>query len=46
MSSVYYADPESEEENVKDYVKLSTSILDTGEFYNLSTVGNSKIDQT
>ena len=44
VGSVHCGDPESEEENVEEYVSLPTSIFGTGEFYILHAVGDSMID--
>lgn len=44
VGSVRCGDPESEEENVEEYVSLPTSIFGTGEFYILRAVGDSMID--
>ena len=44
VGSVRCGDPESEEENIEEYVSLPTSIFGTGEFYILRAVGDSMID--
>lgn len=44
VGSVRCGDPESEEENVEEYVSLPTSIFGTGEFYILRAVGDSMVD--
>lgn len=44
VGSVHCGDPETEEENVEEYVSLPTSIFGTGEFYILRAVGDSMID--
>lgn len=44
VGSVRCGDPETEEENVEEYVSLPTSIFGTGEFYILRAVGDSMID--
>ena len=44
VGSVRCGDPESEEENVEEYVSHPTSIFGTGEFYILRAVGDSMVD--